>query len=101
MPKVYVVEDPKNKNISSATKFGDIEVLLPDSEITFSTGMACRMIRRKLAGFSDEDCLLLIGNPVSIGIAVAIAMDINFGRTKLLKWDNQERIYYLLKADIN
>jgi len=101
MPKVYVIEEPKGKNISSASRFGDLEVLLPDSEITFSTGLATRLLKRRLMNFTNDDFLLLIGNPISIGLCVGMALRLNNGKAKLLKWDNQDKLYYPIDININ
>jgi len=44
--------------------------------------------------------LLLIGDPLAIGLAVAVASNANRGKVKLLKWDRQERQYYPLSVNL-
>jgi N-acetyl-beta-hexosaminidase len=51
-----------------------------------------------LRDFSDDDYLLLIGNPVFIGWATAIAAAYNEGRVNLLMWSGKEKGYREVKA---
>ena len=101
MPKVYVVSETEQHNISSAMDYGQIEVILPpNSQIAFSVVPTVRRIQRKLEKFTDEDFLLLIGDPSAIGIACAVAASKNSGRFKCLKWDKRERRYIPLEVDL-
>lgn len=92
---VYVIQEQQGKNILPAQKYGEIKVLLPPGmQIGFSAGQIVKQIDLKLSNFNDKDYLVLIGDPVAIGIAVAVAAKWNQGRVKLLKWDRQEFTYY-------
>ena len=64
------------------------------TQVGFSAGQVTRDIDTKLSNFNDEDYLLLIGDPIIIGIAIAMAGKWNQGRVKVLKWDRQEHVYY-------
>ncbi len=57
-------------------------------------------IKRKLENFSDEDYLVLIGDPSAIGIVCAAAAAKNNGRFKLLKWDRREKLYVPIQIDL-
>ena len=57
-------------------------------------------LRRLLKNFNSNDYLLLSGDPSVIGLACAIASDINGGKFKLLKWDRQEKVYYPLEINL-
>ena len=97
---VYVVQDFGTKNISGALRFGQIKVLLPPNrQIVLSSAPTVARLREGLNGFSDEDYLLLMGEPAAIGIACSIASHINAGKFKMLKWDRQEALY--LPININ
>lgn len=99
-PTVFVVQEMPNHDIASATRFGDLKVLLPANiQIAFSTVPTVRMMRRKLLKFSDQDFLLLTGDPVAIGLACSIASFYNSGRYKVLKWDRRERLYIPITID--
>ncbi len=101
MPKVYVVQETTQHNIVSALDFGSIEIILPpNAQIAFSVVPTVRRIQRKLERFTDEDFLLLIGDPSAIGIACAVAASKNSGRFKCLKWDKRERRYIPLEVDL-
>jgi hypothetical protein len=101
VPKVYVVSETTQHNIASALDYGQIETILPpNAQIAFSVVPTVRRIQRKLEKFTDEDFLLLIGDPSAIGIACAVAAARNNGRFKCLKWDKRERRYIPLEVDI-
>jgi len=90
-----------NHDISPAMKFGEVEVLLPqNTQIAFSTAPAIRRLKSKLRNFSDDDYILLTGDPVAIGLACAIASFYNAGRYTALKWDRREHLYIPVKIDV-
>jgi hypothetical protein len=101
VPKVYVVSETTQHNIASALDYGQIETILPpNAQIAFSVVPTVRRIQRKLEKFTDEDFLLLIGDPSAIGITCAVAAAKNNGRFKCLKWDKRERRYIPLEVDL-
>jgi len=102
VPKVYVVSENNQHNITSAMSFGDIETILPpNAQIAFSVVPTIRRIQRKLENFTDDDYLLFIGDPTAIGIISSIAASKNKGRFKCLKWDRFERVYIPIQVDLN
>tara|TARA_R100001510_G_scaffold47083_1_gene44242 strand:+ start:2794 stop:3129 length:336 start_codon:yes stop_codon:yes gene_type:complete len=101
MSFVYVIQDFGDKNLLPAKRYGEVRVLLPPNrQIVFSSAPTVRRLREGLKNFSDEDYLLLIGDPAAIGIATSIASENNRGRYTLLKWDRQEAEYYDIKVDL-
>jgi len=99
---VFVVQEPDaSKNILSAMDFGDIEVVLPAREnMMYSPAPTVARIKHALRNFTDEDYLLLIGDPAAIGVAVHIALQNNRQKVKLLKWDKREYRYYPVEVEI-
>jgi hypothetical protein len=97
---VYIVQEVKNRNYAAAKPHGELKLLLPEGNLVLSTMPTVRRLRKGLKDFNDKDYLLLSGDPVAIGLACAIAADINQGRVKLLKWENREQTYYEMQADI-
>lgn len=98
---VYVTQEQKGKNLISATRFGETTVLLPpDIQVGLSCSAITATLSVKLSQFCDNDYLLLIGDPVLIGIASAIAASKNNGRVKFLKWDRMENRYYSVTMNI-
>ena len=97
---VYVVQEPKGINIICATKYGDIEIVLPATEhMLFDTENIVEKIREKLKNFTEEDYLLLIGDPAAIGVATYFALKTN-KRCQFLKWDRQEKMYYVVEVAV-
>ena len=65
-----------------------------------SAGAVTHKLRAALDGFNDNDYLVLIGDPVAIGIATAVACSWNQGRAKLLKWDREKSEYFPVQIQI-
>ena len=106
--KVYVIQDvpgtregrPKI-NIIGASQFGELKVLLPENaQIILSSGPLVFKLKKLLKDYTQEDYLLLTGDPAIIGVACSIVSDITNGKYKLLKWDKQERRYYPIEIDL-
>ena len=106
--KVYVIQElpgtrlgtPKF-NIMGASKFGELVTLLPEnSQIIMSPGPLIFKLRKLLNNFTENDYLLLTGDPAIIGVACSIVSDITNGKYNLLKWDRQERKYYPIKINL-
>lgn len=93
-PKVFVVQD-NGKNYVPAMKYGRLEALLQRSEELSMVNMPTilRKLHVGLADMTIDDYLVLVGNPVSIGLACAIASKITGGKFNVLKWDAQESDY--------
>ena len=106
---VYVIQEipgtqsgnPKI-NIMGASKYGEFKFLLPEfSQIIFSPGPLIFKLRKSLKDFSEEDYLLLTGDPAIIGVACSIVSDMTNGKYKLLKWDKQEKQYYPININLH
>lgn len=93
-PIVFVTQDPTDKNLTPAREYGDLQLLWPSGDPNFYEE-AARIVEQRLIslGFCDSDYLLLLGDPVLIGITVATACKINGGRCKVLKYQKQDRRY--------
>ena len=105
---VYVIQEiagtrsgnPKI-NIMGASKYGEFKFLLPEfSQMIFSPGPLIYKLRQGLKKFKEDDYLLLTGDPAIIGVACSIVSDITNGKYNLLKWDKQERKYYLISINL-
>ena len=98
---VYVVQEVTGRNILSAEKFGKLELLLPEgSQLVLSAGPTVKRLTYRLRKFNDNDYLLLMGDPVAIGIACAVAATNNRGQFKCLKWDRREYKYYPVEVNL-
>ena len=108
LPTVYVIQEvagtkagnPKI-NIMGASNYGNFKFLLPEfSQMIFSPGPLVYKLRQGLKNFTDNDHLLLTGDPALIGVACSIVSDITGGKYKLLKWDKQESKYYPISISL-
>jgi hypothetical protein len=108
-PVVYIIQEiagtkdgrPKI-NIMGAAEYGTFKFLLPElSQIIFSPGPLIFKLRKGLKDYSQQDFLLLTGDPAIIGVACSIVSDITNGKYKLLKWDKQERKYYPIEINLH
>lgn len=100
MPKVYAIQESPGKNLLPATDHGELKFILPSqTNLMFETEKAVVKIRATVEDFNEEDFLLLIGDPVCIGITtyyVGKKHDtINF-----LKWDKMGLKYFPLKVKL-
>ena len=100
---VYIVQEMRGRDVTDATNFGDLEILITAEEQTasFSTQPTIRKLNRLLANFNDDDYLLLTGDPAAIALAASVAARQNNGRFKMLKWDRKLNKYYPVEVDIN
>ena len=105
---VYVIQEvagtqagnPKI-NIVGASSYGQLKFLLPEfSQMIFSPGPLIYKLRQGLKNFTEDDHLLLTGDPALIGVACSIVSDITNGKYNLLKWDKQERKYYPIAINL-
>ncbi len=97
---VYVIQEVPGRNVFRARRYGDLTALLPPGhQVVLSPGPMLFRLRKELNSFTDEDYLLLMGDPIAIGAAVAIAAQANNGLVKCLKWDRQEEDYYVVELD--
>jgi len=98
---VYVVQEPNaNKNILSATDFGELKMILPAREnMMFSPAPTVSKIKAALKDYSDDDYILCIGDPAAIGIAIHYALMANRQRVNILKWDRREYRYYPVEVE--
>jgi hypothetical protein len=102
MAKVFVVQETMRHNVLPAQQFGDLVFLLPTQvQIGFSPGPMVNRMKRVLRDFTDQDYLLLIGDPAAMSIAAAIASQYNNGKFRFLKWDKREMKYYPIVVDLN
>ncbi len=101
MPVIYVPQQSRGKNISAALKYGDsiVECLSQDYQVYANTADTVDKIRDALKDFSAEDYLLLIGDPILIGLTTSLALD-RSDSIKVLKWDAQTRTYVPVTLDV-
>lgn len=110
MSKVFAVCEPfklvggipsKAVDLSPAIEYGELEVLLPHTQSLTVTVPTVQALNKKLEGFSDNDYILPIGDPILMSTVAMIASTKNGGRVKFLKWDKKLSRYYPIQVDIS
>lgn len=86
--------------IHKAEQFGELSHILSPSAHPFNPERVLGDIHEALSGFSDDDLLLLIGNPVLIGWCVTVAAHYNEGRVRALQWSGRHSKYTEITAKI-
>ena len=84
---------PRFESIFKAEAWGDIVYLLSSSAHPFDSERVIGDLHQKLQDFSDEDHLLLIGNPGLIGMATAVAAHYSNGSVRFLQWSGRHSEY--------
>ena len=106
LPRVYLLQSPaRHVDLSSATAFGKLTQPLFTREPRLSSATTntelMRNIRHWLMDYTSRDYLLLIGNPVLIGLATLAASESlhSDGVVRFLKWDNARYMYDRVVVD--
>lgn len=101
-PRVYVVHhtNPKH-NIVSALEFGDCIAVLDrnDEPDPLNAQAVTNKIKNRLQHFAPQDYLLLVGSPIAIAIASAVAAELTDGQLQLLKWDQAAGRYFMVAVN--
>jgi hypothetical protein len=99
-PIVFVPQMVAGRNLSAALKFGSIVSILNEDPSPFALGPAIEELRRTLAGYMPHDYILLMGDPVVIGMSTMISSQQTGGVVNLLKFDRQSFDYIPVTVDI-
>ena len=105
-PRVYVIQQQITVNdkaqvvpkfdLEPAKEFGELINLVPPSAGPQAAQEIVESLWEKLRDYCDNDYLLLVGSPVFIGLAVAIASETNSGRVRMLQWQSREQKYFVI-----
>lgn len=108
-PRVFVVNEVLRRNeqgdmvsvrdLSAAYKFGEL-VFLVSGKPPLDPQPSIDTLTEKLADFTGNDYLLLIGHPALIGWAAAIAARKTGGKLNLLQWVDHMRDYVPMRATL-
>jgi len=101
MPFIYIPQEQRGKNLSAALRYGEsiMSCLPQDYQVYSSTPETVERIRYTMNMMQADDYLLLIGDPILIGLTMAVAFEFH-DVLKVLKWDGQTRTYVPITLDI-
>lgn len=92
---VFVVQDCRDKDVRPAMKFGNLKTLSSyQGTVTHDVQKRVPEMKENLAGITDKDYILPVGDVALIAIACSLAALMNNGRVNILKWDNNAKEYY-------
>jgi hypothetical protein len=92
--RVFISQDVPKLNLTPAKAYaGEFVVILPPGEMTRDLKRTISNIKHKLSDFQRGDYLLLIGDPIVMGLTLAIALNMADYSLKVLRWDRQEKVY--------
>lgn len=105
-PRVYVVQAQTRRNdagqtipkfdLSDAEDFGELVTLLDGRASPFKLGPVSDSLSHGLKDIQNQDFLLLVGNPVFIGLATAIASEL-VDSLRFLVWSGKEQRYIIVE----
>lgn len=99
MARVFVTSEDPRLDYSAAREFGtEIIGVFPPGQVHLSPQIALYRARAVLRSMKREDYLALVGDPVKIGICVAIAAE-RCGKVKLLRWNRNTLNYLPIEVD--
>lgn len=99
--RIFIVQDDGSKNFGPAIGMGELSTLaIRDLPVHHDPTHELGEIKRKLLSFTDDDYLLLTGDPLIIGAAMVYAAMVNRGTVNCLKWDKQSKGYYPVKLKL-
>lgn len=105
MSRVFVIQDNGTKDFRKARRYGALVPVLwgdafPDNSKERVIEMQA-IIRAKLRDMDPlVDCVLLTGDPVAIALTALVISERSL-TVRFLKWDRENREYYLIPVSIS
>lgn len=102
MGRVYAVQQQRLRqggelvdkfDFTEARSYGEIIVMLQHSATPFDMPPVIKALHEHLQHITKDDWIILTGNPVLIGLAVAIAADYLDGCLRILQWSGSTDSY--------
>lgn len=94
MCKCFVVQESPGKNLVPARDFGEIHVMLLTNDVNRGLEHCTEVLRNKLVDFQcDKDFLILIGDPILMGIAMIFAFHVSDDQFQVLRWNREGHRY--------
>lgn len=101
MPTIFVTHEDPRLDYAPAFKWGErmVAIFPPGAgQVTLSPQVALANARRVLASMTRDDYLVLVGDPVMIGLCVAVAAEM-VGSVRMLRWDKRTLSYVPVEVD--
>jgi len=102
--KVYIIFNDGRRSFHKAEKFGELVTVMDsgyDSEYR-RTDVMVNYIKERMAGFSDEDFILMIGEPTLCALVTNVAVELSETKSvNILRWDKIHMSYIPLMVDFS
>jgi hypothetical protein len=99
--KVYVVCEDTERDLSSACKYGELCYIYPERhQVSGDYPDDVDTALDNLYGYTANDYLLAVGDPVAIALCAIVAAQETGGRVNILRWDRQAQRYFVVKLDV-
>lgn len=111
MPKVFVPQVPSRYdgatrlwiptvNLDNAKTFGELVVMLPPNANRMHTAPLVTAVREMMADYTEDDCIVAVGDPSLIAAAACVAVRKAHGKLRLLKWDRMTSSYIAVEMEL-
>ena len=88
MPRVFVIQEQKDKNLLPAEKFGEITVILCQRDLERGINHCIEKLSSSMQDIDPQvDSLILVGKPMMIALGFHIALHYGEGKVSALNWD--------------
>lgn len=94
--RVFVPQERSEFDLTPALEYGELVVLNHGGDVYHDATGMIREMRQKLQDITPEAFIMMIGDPIAIGAAVATAASILGGNVKCLKWSRRNRRYLVI-----
>lgn len=99
MSNVFVTSEDPKLDYSPAYQFGEKVIgVFPPGQIHLHPQVAVYRAREVLKAMQPSDWLALSGDPVKIGICVAVAVE-RLGMVRMLRWNRHTNSYIPIEVD--
>lgn len=100
MKTVWVVYNDRRKDMSSASRFGELKDVFSNAVTNFTK--AIEHARRVLSNWKEGDSVLIVGDPTLCAIVVSVALEYADDEVvNVLRWDRHNFEYILTKLDFS
>lgn len=100
MSKAFIVSENQRFSYADVLNWCQemVPIFRPGTQVTLNPQTALGHARKVLRDMTADDYLVLIGDPVIIGICVAVAAEF-LGTVKVLRWDKFSTRYVPIEID--
>jgi len=98
--RVFIPQERSEFDLTPAMEFGELVVLNHGGDVYHDASGMIREMRQKLGSITRDDYVMMIGDPIAIGAAVAAAAYALGGTVKCLKWSRRNKRYLVIEMRV-